>query len=761
MIKNIKYLKNFGIFRDYKNTDAKDFNRYNLFYGWNGSGKSTLATLFRCIEKGTNSTEFLSPEFVVSTYSGVSITQNNISESNLNIHTFNSDFIKENIAWDDIIKSILLVGDINIEERQQLMQLQEALKRDSYSYEKKNTEVERLEDSIAKFATDSARLIKTSFQSIATADNYYMNYNKSKLQKIITESINPTNVRDFLISEEKRIKLTNAAKPDQKPAIQFAPQAKNQKEFIKAKESLSDLLKASIVSKAIKRLADNDNIKSWVETGLNLHDRHDRNTCEFCGNTITEERIKQLEGHFNDDYKHLQARLGKANDWLNNQHIEFPQLPAKSDFYDEFQQEYGEFLVKLEQVIKLLNEEISLWQVALGKKINNPLDTNITVEAIKDSSIDSYNSTIAAISTVVGRHNKKSENFINETNRAKKQLELHYAATEIDHFGYYEKLEEVKKLKLNNNKLNEDIVEMKNKISNIENAMSNEGLGAGRFNETLRRFLGRGDLTLHFNKAKKGYEIHRDNSLHVSGKLSEGEKTAIAFVYFITKLQESGNKIEDSIIVVDDPISSFDSNHLFHAYSFLKLNCANAKQLFVLTHNLGFFKLVRDWIIREKGGADEGLANFYSVKSNNTRPRASVYRNAESALVQYHSEYHYIFSRLYLLRSQEMLETDDYFLAANLSRKLLEVFLSFKFPQNRGGFKNSFNVAVSFSSTSEEKEKIWKFVNQYSHHDFIETDDDLVDNMIGEGISVISDVFEWIKELDSNHYQEMMKVVKK
>ena len=761
MIKSIKHLRNFGIFRDYKNTDAKDFNKYNLFYGWNGSGKSTLADLFRCIEKGTNSTEFLSPEFVVSTYSGVSITQNNISESNLNIHTFNSDFIKENIAWDDIIKSILLVGDINIEERQKLIELQEALERDNDLLDKRSAEMVSLDKTITNFETDCARHIKTSLKSIDTSDNYYMNYDKRKLQRVIAKNINVNNLSDFLLGEEERMELTNAAKPDQKPAIQFAPQAKNQKEFVMAKERLSDLLKASIVSKAIKKLADNDDIRSWVETGLNLHARHDRNTCEFCGNAITEERIKQLEEHFNDDYKHLQARLGKANDWLNNQHIEFPQLPVKSDFYDEFQQEYGELLVKLEQIIKLLNEEILLWRAALEKKIKNPLDTNIAVEAIKESSIESYNSTIVAISTVIGKHNQKSENFINETNRAKKQLELHYAATEIDHFRYYEKLEEVEELKLNNKKLNENIAAMKNKISSIENAMSNEGLGAGRFNETLRRFLGRGDLTLHFNKAKKGYEIHRDNSPHISGKLSEGEKTAIAFVYFITKLQESGNKIEDSIIVVDDPISSFDSNHLFHAYSFLKLNCANAKQLFVLTHNLGFFKLVRDWIIREKGGADEGLANFYTVKSNNTRPRASVYRNAESALVQYHSEYHYIFSRLYLLRSQEMLETDDYFLAANLSRKLLEVFLSFKFPQNRGGFRNSFNVAVSFSATSEEKEKIWKFINQYSHHDFIETDDYLVDNMIGEGISVISDIFEWINELDSNHYQEMMKVVKK
>nr|WP_218104330.1 AAA family ATPase [Methylophaga muralis] len=49
-IKNIQKLKQFGIFQNHTNTNAKDFGKYNLFYGWNGSGKSTLSGVFRCIE---------------------------------------------------------------------------------------------------------------------------------------------------------------------------------------------------------------------------------------------------------------------------------------------------------------------------------------------------------------------------------------------------------------------------------------------------------------------------------------------------------------------------------------------------------------------------------------------------------------------------------------------------------------------------------------------------------------------------------------
>lgn len=226
-------------------------------------------------------------------------------------------------------------------------------------------------------------------------------------------------------------------------------------------------------------------------------------------------------------------------------------------------------------------------------------------------------------------------------------------------------------------------------------------------------------------------------------------------------LLDKHHNIEDTIIVVDDPISSFDSNHIFHAYSFMKMNCEKAKQLFVLTHNFTFFKLGRDWISRKNRPDNQSIANFYVVKANNERPRASTYTDAEQALTLYNSEYHYIFSRLHSLKIQQTLETDDHFLAANLSRKLLEAFLSFKFPKNRGNFASLFNIAVLASSNPEDegKEKIRKFINEYSHNDLIETNEDFFENLIGEGVSVISDIFDWINELDERHYQEMIDVV--
>ena len=761
MIKNIKQLKQFGIFRNHTNADAKDFGKYNLFYGWNGSGKSTLSSVFRCIENNTNSSKFPSSEFIVSVDNGSPITQANVANSDLNIYTFNHDFIDENISWDSVVKSILLVDKEKIEEREKLEELRNEQEADIKAHSIEAEAIKELDDAISKFGTDSARHMKTSLQSIDTTDRYYLNYDKRKFEKFINDNLEVSNSDEPLLDDQKIVELTNAAKPDQKSPISFSKHTINQETFTQAKERLDDLLKTSVVSQTIQRLVDHGDIKSWVETGLDLHKRHNTSQCEFCGNTITKERTRQLEAHFNDDYKAFQTRLESADGWLDGQYIHPPTLPAASDFYDEFKNGYSEACTALEKAITDLNEEITVWHTVFKDKTANPLKTDLTIETISEPSIKAFNDAITAINSAVGQHNHKSANFQEETNKAKKQLELHYATTEVKSFGYHHKKEEMVDRTGKNETLKTKINIRNTEIRTLEDSLSNEGVGADQFNESLHKFLGRSELTLRFNPVKKGYEILRNDSEQVDGNLSEGEKTAIAFVYFITKLKENDNNIEDTIVVMDDPISSFDSNHLFHAYSFMKMNCERAKQLFVLTHNFTFFKLVRDWISRKNKRDNQNIANFYAVKANNEVPRTSTYTNAEPALTLYNSEYHYIFSRLHSLKNQQPLETDDHFLAANLSRKLLESFLSFKFPKDRGYFANLFNTAVSASQNPEDegKEKIRKFINKYSHNDLIETNEDFVENLIGESVSVISDIFDWINELDENHYKEMIEIV--
>ena len=83
------------------------------------------------------------------------------------------------------------------------------------------------------------------------------------------------------------------------------------------------------------------------------------------------------------------------------------------------------------------------------------------------------------------------------------------------------------------------------------------------------------------------YKIQREDGTIAETTLSEGEITFITFLYYLqlTKGGISEDEVNNErVLVIDDPISSFDSNHLFHANFFIKNECINALQLFVFTH---------------------------------------------------------------------------------------------------------------------------------------------------------------------------------
>lgn len=79
--------------------------------------------------------------------------------------------------------------------------------------------------------------------------------------------------------------------------------------------------------------------------------------------------------------------------------------------------------------------------------------------------------------------------------------------------------------------------------------------------------------------------------------LSEGEKTLIAFLYFLEKCRGKDRRDDidtrDKLIVIDDPISSLSNNYIFEIASLIQHNIIKtklAKKIIILTHNLFFFQ---------------------------------------------------------------------------------------------------------------------------------------------------------------------------
>lgn len=165
--------------------------------------------------------------------------------------------------------------------------------------------------------------------------------------------------------------------------------------------------------------------------------------------------------------------------------------------------------------------------------------------------------------------------------------------------------------------------------------------------------------------------------------LSEGEKTAIGFAYFLARLKLLYNKdtLKNLVIVFDDPISSLDDSRIYMTSSLVaKINkeIANENitddsqkaQVFVLTHNYTFMTN----IIR--------ILGKYAQYSHLVRKNSEIIFECKNETAGYFDSFYLLtFKDIWNFAKNEGLQ-DDYDKALNYGNKiriLLESFMKSNF----------------------------------------------------------------------------------
>lgn len=267
----------------------------------------------------------------------------------------------------------------------------------------------------------------------------------------------------------------------------------------------------------------------------------------------------------------------------------------------------------------------------------------------------------------------------------------------------------------------------------------------------MSNYLGHDQLKVQIKDA--GYFLTRSGVPALN--LSEGEKTAIAFLYFLKSLQDVGFEATKGIVVIDDPVSSLDSNALFSAFGYMKERTKDVGQLFILTHNFAMFRQVKNWfnyLNRRKPRP----ARFYMVRAfiSNDR-RCATLTPLDPLLHTFESEYHYLFKQVYdAANSVCGKPLAEYYLFPNLARRLLESFLAFRYPRSVELY-----AKMQFSSFDEAKRtRLVRFLHTYSHSGFIE-EQQHDPTILAETPTILKELMSFIEFEDKKHYEEMVKMV--
>lgn len=704
MITRIEKIKNLGIFTDYKwDSNLPEFKRFNLIYGWNGSGKTTLSQLFASLEKN-KSEIYPTLEYNIQTNAG-NVTQEDVFTKKIRV--FNQDYISENIDISNgTANSIFILGKENKELAEEIKQDEIILygnsgKKDDYGKIKeltqKNEKLKRKEIEKGRRFTDVARIISANISGIS-ARNYRKNNAEAAFAKLRAKQ---------LLTNDEIEQCLRALKQEEKPHISEIEIGTIEKEINSITQKSQNILQRTVKNVIIERLKDHPDISKWVEQGFELHSKNNPSNCEFCNQPYTQKRFSELHAYFNNDYQKLKGDIKVLVIEIEQLHTKIKNLksPDKANFYGELQTNYsfkvGEFTKCKIDLLENLSK--------IKKTVENKSTKTSTLwDVIVNINVKSFISAVDKVNKEILTHNTKTNNFVRANKEAITKLETHYLSEIIDDIKHIEveinKIQEEITLLENGNpedSTDVGIAQIKQRITDNRNKIAKSGPACEEINSQLETFLGRKELT--FEIADEGYIIKRKDK--IAKNLSEGEKTAIAFVYFTIHLKDQDFDIKDGIVVIDDPISSLDANSLFQAFAFLKNAVKDSAQIFILTHNFDFFKLLLNWLYNYRK-----QKRCYMIKNQYVGGDRIATLNVMDKLLQdYESEYQYLFKVIYNFESDGTIESVYHI--PNFARKLLESFLMIAVPNS----KSFYEKMTSLKFDENKKTAIYKFTNDQSH----------------------------------------------
>lgn len=748
LLKSINKIKDCASFIDFHGSAATpDFGKYNLIYGWNGSGKTSLSRILRSFELGKNyfDNTTIPGQFEFKLNGNSLINHENLSTYK-DIRVFNNDFIKDSVFCASGPKPLFYLGKESKESKESIDK--EALLLVTLKAElgTKNIALTKAQESRERTLSDKARNIKNSLTT--TKQDKYRNYDKASLGtslKINSEQLKTNKI--LTLDVEKLEALQKAIQQTSKEKITpvILVNTDISIEILKTTE----LVNKTITSKVIESLKSDEEMSGWVEHGLELHKHRGFTICNFCNQTISSERFTALENHFNLEYQKTLDDIKSLRGQIHSRKITVT-LTDSSAFYEDLVSEYILARSKAEQFIEDFNSNLDILLTALDLKQKN-IFKHPTIGNYKILDLNPFKEA----NEVIERHNLKTTNFETQIDLDKETLELHYLAefSSVNKESFMECLqlrEDVRQLNLN-------LDEKTTVIRKLKEGLISHHIPAQKINEDLEKFLGRSDIQIKATDSQEGYQIIRNKQ--IAKNLSEGEETALAVVYFLAKIKEDGFDITNGVVVIDDPVSSLDSSAIFSAFSFIKESIKDANQIIILTHHFDFFRQVKNWFKYLAGHPHKMDCKYFMVTcKNDAGTRKSSLIKLDKLLLDFESEYHFIFNILYCFSKKNQQDLSEIYSLPNIARKFLESFLAFRVPITVGVTNIESRLShIDFDSV--KKTRINRFVQTHSHPRYESGIQDFDMSLLGEATDIINDLLIMVVNEDKKHYDHLVKSV--
>jgi len=499
----------------------------------------------------------------------------------------------------------------------------------------------------------------------------------------------------------------------------------------------------------IAKLIQNLNMNDWVNQGRSY--LQDNGICPFCQkNTITDDFRKQIENYFDETFTDAIRDLKKNNEDYLLLTVNIINQLLQIETTEKSNTETKLDIDKFTAYLKTLTSQFLTNKEYANNKTKEP-SRSFDLVSTKEQ-LEHIEKLITDANVEVTRHNNIVNNF--QTERTNLIQSIWKFVTEDAKDMATKFVSSLKGLQTGLENIEKQIkekeaayIKLDNEIKALNKNVTSTQPTVDEINRTLKCY-GFNNFELVPSPKEKGfYQIQREDGILVESTLSEGEITFITFLYFLQLTKGAINEetiTEDRILVIDDPISSLDSNILFVVSTLIKdiienikNDTGNIKQIIILTHNIYFHKEV-------------SFINGRTVESNKTNFWI-LRRNKSISTIQSYQMKNPIQSSYDLLWQEiKNRKNNSGITIQNTMRRIIENYFKIL-----GKYGND-DLIQKFENKAEQDicKSLISWINAGSHNFaddlFIEVQDDTIEKYL----TVFKDIFK--KTGNLGHYNMMM-----
>jgi len=656
--------------------DILDLKNLNYFFGFNGAGKSTIAKYLRNISLDTANQN---QDFQNCSCTGYNSTQSQIL-------VFNEEFIDENFRQNSELKGVFSLNQTNATIDTQIASQQSII--DSYQ-ERKDIYNNRIIHFQSLIGEERQNLLNKCWNE----RNSFNTFTKFNLQHAGSKPNHFSRIEEILTTPFNSVALLESLKNDydnfyekdiEEVSILF--NAAHYRDLRRIEQKLTAILDEIIVGTTdvdIAETIDAINSRNWIEQGQEFV-KEENDTCPFCQEeTITSDLRSKFLRLFDETYqakkdeiKNLKT-LYKTNVELVKSNLvsiqnEFNPENIISNLLLEINGQVESNIRIIDEKLLATNEKKSITSIStLIQKLknvvksisdNNKLDAELDEK--KDKMQDELWLHMAA----------KSQHSILSNNQRKGRLEGLITTANSRITGFESNIETAKQLI---ETLRSQTVNTTEAVEKINIVLSNCGFEGFEIvekdsqNNISRYFLKRPNTTANE---------------FIFNSLSEGEKNFISFLYFYQLClgtdDIAANSSKKKIIVIDDPVSSLDSQSLFivstliHSLIQRKSNTNTERkqfkneqisQVFILTHNIYFYKEVSF----ERRPMCTNFWHYKISKVNNSTSVSGSYNKTVK------DDYSLMWNTLKEIKSNMPTDSSLNIMISNVMRRIIESYVNF------------------------------------------------------------------------------------